>query len=89
MLWISDHLVTDFFHRYTATNFETTNSETLIKRQATGLDYLPRLLGDGDTESEIVCGEEKNNLHWADQSSQVRIKIFFNGTKSPTNEPRK
>jgi hypothetical protein len=43
--------------------------ETHIKRQATRHDYLPSLLDDGDkicTVIEVVHGEEKNILYWAD-----------------------
>jgi hypothetical protein len=35
-------------------------------RQATQHGWLPSLLGDGDKEIEIVFGEEKNILYWAD-----------------------
>ncbi len=39
------------------------------KRQATKHNCLPSLLGDGNTEIEIVCDEEKNILYRADLSS--------------------
>ncbi len=37
---------------------EQAEPETQIKRQATRHNCLPRMLGDGDKGSEIVCGEE-------------------------------
>ncbi len=40
--------------------------ETHMKRQATQHGCLPSLLDDGDTEIEIVNGEEKNILYWAE-----------------------
>jgi hypothetical protein len=40
--------------------------ETHIERQATQHGRLPSLLGDGDKGNEIVYGEEKNILYWAD-----------------------
>jgi hypothetical protein len=46
-------------------------------------------LDDGDKIIEIVYGEEKNILFWADQSSQGRIKVSCTGITSPMNQPRK
>jgi hypothetical protein len=40
--------------------------DTHTKRQATQQGGLPCLLGDGDKGMEIVYGEEKNILYWAD-----------------------
>jgi hypothetical protein len=37
--------------------------DTYYKRQATQLDCLPSLLGDGDKGIEIVNGEEKNIMY--------------------------
>ncbi len=51
------------------------------KRQATQHGCLPRLLGNGVKGIEIVYGEDKNILYWADYSSQ--------GTTGPTNQLRK
>ncbi len=50
-------------------------TETHIQIQVALHDCLPRssLLGDGDTPSEIVYGEEKYVLYWVDQSSKGRI----------------
>jgi hypothetical protein len=64
---------------------------TRIQRQAALHDCLPRsrLLGDGDTPSVIVYGEEKHVLYWVDQSSKGRIKISCTGTTRPTKMPRK
>ncbi len=55
---------------------ETRHSETGGPARLTG-----QVLGNGDTETEIVYGAEKNILHWADQSSQGRIKVSCTGTK--------
>ncbi len=40
------------------------------KRQVTQHGCLPGLLGDGDKGFEIVYGEGKKYLYWADYSSQ-------------------
>jgi hypothetical protein len=48
----------------------------------------PRLLGDGDTKTEIMYGEEKNILYEADQSSHGRIKNFLYRHGKP-KEPAK
>ncbi len=42
------------------------NPETHTKRQATQDNCPPSLLGDGDKWIEIVYGEEKHILYWAD-----------------------
>ncbi len=47
------------------------------------------MLGDEDTSIEIVYGEEKNILYWADQSSRGIKKISCTGTTSPTNQTKK
>ncbi len=39
--------------------------------------------------SEIMHGEEKNTLYWANQSSQDRTKIAFSCKTSPTTQPRR
>jgi hypothetical protein len=46
-------------------------------------------MGDGDKEIEVVYGEEKNILYWADLTSQGRTEISSTGTASPMNQPRK
>jgi hypothetical protein len=46
---------------------------------------LPSLLGDGDKGIEIVYGEEKKILCWADYSSEGKTKIFCTGTTSLKN----
>jgi hypothetical protein len=45
------------------------------------------LLGDGDKLIDIVYGDEKNILRWADQSKQGATKISCTGTTGPTNQP--
>ncbi len=63
-------------------SYASSQPETHIQRQAALHDCLPRLL-------EIVYGEEKNILYWADQSSQGRIGVSCTGTTSQMNQPRK
>ncbi len=59
-------------------------TEIHIQIQVALHDCLLRsgLLGDGDAPSEIVYGEEKHVLYWANQSSKGRIKST--GTTRPT-----
>ncbi len=66
--------------------------ETHTKRQANQLGCLSTvssLLGDGVKRIELVYGEEKNILYWADLSNQGRTKISCTDMTSPTNQPRK
>jgi hypothetical protein len=45
---------------------ELVKAELHNKRQATQHGCLPSLLGSGDKGTEIVYGEEKYILYWAD-----------------------
>jgi hypothetical protein len=49
--------------------FAIVPTETHTKRQATQHDCLPSLMNDGDKRIEIVDGEGKHILYWADYSS--------------------
>jgi hypothetical protein len=62
--------------------------ETHTKRQATQHGCLPCLLGVGLRNSNSVRWG-KRFFYWADQSSQGRTKIYYTGTLSPMNQPRK
>ncbi len=60
------------------------------QRQATQHGYLPGLLGDGDKRIEILYGEEKNILYWADWSSQAQNKnplYRHDKLNEPSKEP--
>ncbi len=61
--------------------------KTHTQRQAALHDFLPRVQGDGDTY--IVYGEEKNCLYWADYSNQDRINSLVSSRRAQrTNQER-
>jgi hypothetical protein len=62
-------------------------TETHLKRQVTLHDCLPSLLGDMAKRIEIVYGEEKNILYWADLRGQRRTKMHKK-PKKRTNQGR-
>jgi hypothetical protein len=55
-----------YIRRYSEKKYEWGMQRPHTKRQANQHGCLPRLLGDGDKGIEIVYGEEKNVLYWAD-----------------------
>jgi hypothetical protein len=62
---------------------------THAKRQATQLSCLPNLLNDGDTGTEIVCGEEKVFCTGLTRAAKAGQKVFCTATASPMNQPWK
>jgi hypothetical protein len=65
---------------------ERGHPETHTKRQATQHGSLPSLLGGRYKGNEIVYGEEKNILYWADKSSQDKNLLYW---QDKPNEPSK
>jgi hypothetical protein len=59
-----------------------------VKKSQNYCTLLPSLLGNGEKEIEIVYGEEKNILYWADKNSKGRTKNLFYRHDKP-NEPTK
>jgi hypothetical protein len=69
------------------TPLEVHSPKTHSKRKATQHGCLPILLGEGDKGIEIVYGEEKNILYWADY---IVARCWTKpDTTGPTNQPRK